>query len=127
MYLMGQQFTLQTDHHNLLYMQTCITPKVQRWRMQLQQYDFTVTHIADRYNVIADALSRFNVLKMQQYVISLRNKTPYEKFQMLHNSVTGHYVVRHIMRQLKDAGANWATKEKELTEFCQIFFSYWPN
>lgn len=57
-HLLGRKFTVETDHKNLLWMQNCEAPKVVRWRLSLQQYDYDVRHIAGVTNIVADALSR---------------------------------------------------------------------
>lgn len=57
-HLLGRKFTVETDHKNLIWMHNCEAPKVVRWRLSLQQYDFDVTHIAGVTNIVADALSR---------------------------------------------------------------------
>ena len=36
-----------------------MAPKVIRWRLQLQEYDFVISHIRGSDNVVADFLSRF--------------------------------------------------------------------
>jgi len=50
-------FTILTDHRNLKYLNTN-TPKVVRWKLAIQDYDFTVQHIDGTANVVADAFSR---------------------------------------------------------------------
>lgn len=57
-YLLGRHFTVETDHRNLIWMDKAESPKVIRWRLSLQQYDFNVTHIPGKTNMVADALSR---------------------------------------------------------------------
>ena len=57
-YLMGHPFYVETDHKNLVYIDESSSAKITRWRLQLQQYNFQVVHIAGRTNVVADALSR---------------------------------------------------------------------
>ena len=51
-------FTLQTDHRNLLFLNEETKAKVQRWKIQIQEYDFTLEHIAGEDNIVADGLSR---------------------------------------------------------------------
>jgi hypothetical protein len=51
-------FTLQTDHRNLLFLNEDSKAKVQRWKIQIQEYDFTLEHIAGEMNIVADGLSR---------------------------------------------------------------------
>jgi hypothetical protein len=52
------QFTLLTDHKNLIYIDSETSQKVKRWKLAIQEYDFDIQHIPGRLNVIADAFSR---------------------------------------------------------------------
>ena len=58
-YLRDAKFTLRTDHKNLTYMNQHTSPKVQRWKLAVQEYDFVIEHIKGTDNVVADSLSRF--------------------------------------------------------------------
>ena len=60
-YLLGQRFTLRTDHAALRYLfQTEHRPcsRVERWVMKLQPYNVHIELIPGKLNVMADALSR---------------------------------------------------------------------
>jgi transposase InsO family protein len=85
-YLLGQFFFLETDHRNLVYMEESVTPKVIRWRLRLQEYDYQIIHIAGRDNVIADALSRCYLIKDISFVNRFQ-----QCFESVHNSVIGHH------------------------------------
>ena len=52
------KFTLFTDHKNLTYLTKDPSPKVMRWRMAVQDYDFDIAYIPGEKNIIADAFSR---------------------------------------------------------------------
>lgn len=67
-YLLGRRFTVVTDHRNLLHMRDSSNARVQRWQLELQEYDFMVRHMPGVTNVVADALSRSSV----QEVVALR-------------------------------------------------------
>ena len=60
LYLYGRQFTLQTDHRPLQYLDAAKfeNPRVMRWALCLQSYNFHVDHIKGSENVGADYLSR---------------------------------------------------------------------
>ena len=51
-------FVLQTDHKNLIYINSDGSAKVKRWKLLLQEYNFDIEHIRGIHNVIADAFSR---------------------------------------------------------------------
>lgn len=58
-FLLGQHFTIETDHRNLVYMHKATAPKIVRWKLRLQEFDFTIHHIPGAMNNEADSLSRF--------------------------------------------------------------------
>ena len=57
-FLVGQRFTLDTDHRNLTYLRSSSTAKIERWYLKLADLDFEVRHIPGVLNVTADFLSR---------------------------------------------------------------------
>ena len=61
-YLFGRPFTVVTDHQAILNILTSSSPspRVQRWSLALQQYQFTITHRAGRLHLVPDALSRLH-------------------------------------------------------------------
>jgi len=59
-YLYGNQFTLQTDHHSLKYLETSkfTNARLMRWALTLQPYRINVEYIKGKDNIGADYLSR---------------------------------------------------------------------
>ena len=57
-YLIGKQFIVETDHQNLVWMEASEVPKIMRWRIYLQSFNFLIRHIAGSKNWLADWLSR---------------------------------------------------------------------
>jgi len=57
-FLRDTHFTLYTDHKNLTYINDNGSPKVRRWKMEIQEYDFDIYHIEGEKNVVADHFSR---------------------------------------------------------------------
>ena len=60
--LLGHHFHAFTDHHNILQLAKSVVPKLVRWRLQMQQFNYTVIHVAgeDVKHAIADCLSRLH-------------------------------------------------------------------
>ena len=61
-YLRGKPFLLETDHRNLVWIETSQVPIVVRWRVLLQSYVFEIKHIPGKDNTVADWLSRMHQL-----------------------------------------------------------------
>lgn len=64
-YVYGREFDLQTDHQPLKWLQAKfsgkdINPRLQRWILQLGEYNAKIEHIKGKDNKIADFLSRIN-------------------------------------------------------------------
>lgn len=58
-YLYGNSFTLVTDHKPLTFIKNSTKNlKILRWRLELENYDYTVEYKTGKTNVVADALSR---------------------------------------------------------------------
>ena len=58
--LRDRHFTLRTDHRNLTFMNKNSSPKVIRWKLEVQEYDFNLEYIPGPENVEADMLSRMD-------------------------------------------------------------------
>ena len=59
-YLMGRKFTIRTDHAPLKWLFGMNDPssRLTKFRLHLEEYDFSVEHVPGRQNAAADALSR---------------------------------------------------------------------
>jgi RNase H-like domain found in reverse transcriptase len=57
-YLRGKPFLIETNHRNLVWIESSQVPIVVRWRVLLQSYIFEVKHIPGKENTVADWLSR---------------------------------------------------------------------
>ena len=68
-FIFGQDFIVRTDHHALCWLnRKCNSnPKLNRWRMDLQQYTFTIEHVKGKHNCVPDCLSRFPVDSPREY------------------------------------------------------------
>ena len=61
---MGEKFELYTDHQSLKYLftQKDLNMRQQRWLEFLAAYDLDILYTPGKANVVADALSRKNVI-----------------------------------------------------------------
>ena len=59
-YLLGRHFRVYTDHKALLSVlsKPSASPRITRWSLAMQEYDFDIIHIPGTLNVVPDALSR---------------------------------------------------------------------
>lgn len=57
-YLRCKHFIIETDHRNLIWMNASIVPKIIRWHIYLQSFNFLIRHIPGKQNIVADMLSR---------------------------------------------------------------------
>ncbi len=57
----GHPVIVQTDHKNLSWISKSIMPQLTRWRLRLQDFDFTVEFVPGRLNEVSDGLSRIHV------------------------------------------------------------------
>ena len=64
-YIYGRKFSLVTDHRPLVWLHNMKNPgsKLNRWRLRLSEYDYTVTYKPGKVNSNADALSRNPVVE----------------------------------------------------------------
>jgi hypothetical protein len=58
-YLLGRKFQLQTDHKPLVWIKSNIdNPRISRWALALQEYDYEIQYKPGLQNIVADTLSR---------------------------------------------------------------------
>jgi hypothetical protein len=54
----GHHVTVQSDHKNLSWIKRTAMPQLTRWRLRLQDFDFSLEYFEGSRNVVADGLSR---------------------------------------------------------------------
>ncbi len=60
--LLGQQIIVHTDHENLTY-KNFNSDRVMRWRLFIEEYSPDLRYVKGEHNVVADALSRLELLQ----------------------------------------------------------------
>ena len=123
-YLVGMVFHCETDHKPRIPLLSTknldeLPPRIQRFRMHLMRYHFTISHVPGKNLVVADTLSRapipdmhlvdqdFNA-EVEAYVATVRQTLPASEQQLI-----------NIQQQ------------QERDEICQQIVTYcnnsWPN
>ena len=60
-YLVGAKFTVYTDHRALVWIKSAKhIGRLERWALQLQEYNYDIIHRPGKSNYVADALSRLS-------------------------------------------------------------------
>ena len=118
-------FLLRTDHKNLTYINQESSPKVRRWKLAIQEYNFDIEHIAGEANIVADALSRLcahtedgeRLCLLDEYHIP---KDIYKLIASVHNSLAGHNGVEKTIAKLDSKGEpSWLHRREHIKRFIQ--------
>ena len=100
----NRYFVLKTDHMNLTYINVTFTGKVLRWKMYLQDKDFSLYHVSgtEEHQFVPDALSRLCVNNVpppptlaDKSIVALRPvmnlpQDIYDRIANIHNSNRGY-------------------------------------
>lgn len=85
-YLFGRKFKIMTDHRPLVYLFNMNNPssRLTKFRLCLEEYDFTVTYLKGQNNVAADALSRIEITidelkNVNKHVMSVMTRAQQKK------------------------------------------------
>jgi hypothetical protein len=115
-------FTLQTDHRNLTFINTNGSPKVIRWKVAIQEYDFEIEHIPGHTNVVADSFSRIcssNDTEVLNAVIDDFRipREHYKQIGQVHNSTVGHHGIERTMTKLLEIHTPWPYMREHVRKF----------
>jgi hypothetical protein len=115
-----RKFLLQTDHKNLVYMDTDTDEKVKRWKMAIQEFDCDVEHIPGKLNIVADGFSRLLPMSTEELHAHYDMAIPVKHFDEIasvHNSVTGHHGVQRTIEKLDKLHINWQYRREHVKKF----------
>lgn len=105
-FLHGERFEVHIDHRILVYIHKSDNPKIVRWKLALQEFDFTIVHIQGKDNVVADYLSRCHDAPTPSRLMLLQDSPPNLRaaFDKVHNGIVGHLALNPTMQALKHLG-----------------------
>lgn len=123
-------FVLFTDHANLTYLNVPRSSKVLRWKLSIQEYDFSISHVEGLQNVVADTFSRLlndsdmpdlsednASLAAIQATGSMIPDDKYELIRRVHNQLAGHRGVLRTIQYLRYQGHNWPDMKQHVGTF----------
>jgi transposase InsO family protein len=123
--LRDKHFTLRTDHANLTYVNDPPSPKVRRWKIAIQEYDFDLEFIDGVSNVVADGFSRLLPISVETLCVLKGLKIPDDKYKILgqvHNTNVGHHGLDRMIHRLRSRGQEW----KEMRDHVRKFIDNCP-
>lgn len=113
-YLYGKHFQVFTDCRALTYLNKMNSdnPRIMKYKLELEEYNFTVRYKPGKNNANADALSR---------MYNLRFITdPLDRDEILKechdNLLAGHKGVEATISKVKDAGFTWPTLREDVKD-----------
>ena len=118
--LRDRKFTLRTDHDNLTYMNDPPSPKVRRWKISIQGFDFDIEYIKGELNVAADGFSRLLPITVEVSCLLKGLKLPRDIYKMIssvHNTVVGHHKVERTIAKLKTQNLQWPQMRDHVRKF----------
>jgi hypothetical protein len=103
------------------------SPKIKRWKIALQEFNFDIEHVPGKDNIVADAFSRLclthSEVELNVHLCVLGeediriNQHEYDNIQKVHNSVVGHAGVEKTMDRLRIKGQVWKRMRKHIRKF----------
>jgi transposase InsO family protein len=142
--LRDNHFLLRTDHKNLTYINVESSPKVKRWKIALQDFNFKIEHVAGKDNPVADAFSRLCVIwepdmsdsdyvchlveegsvsaprQNNAVLLPVETRLPDEQYAHIakvHNATVGHMGVNCTLDRLRKAKIVWPKMRKHISQF----------
>ena len=123
-YLIGQQFKIETDHKPLVPIFTTknldqLTTRIQRFRMRMMRFSYTIVHVPGRDLHTADALSRAPVSAPSDTDFQLETDTD----MLIGLTMATLPATDQRLKQIRDEQHKDSTCQ-ELANFCQ---NGWPE
>ncbi len=122
--LLGRRFHIHTDHANLCYIRDSGSSKVIRWKLALQEYDFTAKYVKGADNVAADYFSRymFDTADLPEYQACLLDaweipEQAYRTITKYHNHFNGHGGVERTMNLVLKNEQRWPFMREHIKHF----------
>jgi hypothetical protein len=136
----GRKFFVRSDHKNLQYWTSpSASPKIERWKIFLSEYDYSLDYIRGEDNLIADALSRVDtvvrdgnsdimfpqVIQLSPNAVNVLISQPSARvgsehdgeIELVHDMAVGHFGLNETLRRLKGRGISWAGMRSDVESY----------
>ena len=115
-------FVLQTDHRNLTFINMEGSPKIRRWKLAIQEYDFDIEYLPGEKNIVADNFSRLCDIESPDETLCTFSELripdrEYRLISKVHNSSVGHHGVERTIDKLHKLGHNWTHLREHVRKF----------
>jgi hypothetical protein len=140
-------FVIQMDHKNLTYINYGNSAKVLRWKLWVQEFDFSLEYTKGEENEIADILSRGmknpsrgdKKTHTVAHILATGVKNPaqqsttqhelytfpefkptkyqYDEIKKVHNTSVGHYGVEKTVEKLHEKNERWSNMREHVRHF----------
>jgi hypothetical protein len=112
-------FTLRTDHKNLIYINTDGSPKVVRWKVAIQEFNFDLEYLVGEENMVADHWSR-TVLRPDEVDPNIQGEEEDKETTFLMNMIGEYRIPDDIYNRISKI------TQKLICSFYNIFhLSFW--
>ena len=124
------KFTLRTDHRNLIFINEGGSPKVMRWKMEIQPFDYDSEHIEGAKNIPPDVFSRImpdnnEEVTLPDQTVEYLNildeiKIPSDKYKIIskyHNIIFGHHGVDRTVQYVQKNEESWLNMRAHVSLF----------
>lgn len=137
-YLFGTRFLVRTDCKSLIYLFKLRKPssRLNRMRIDLEEYDFEIEHVEGKSNVLCDGLSRIHIKDLaSEYQTVLRVTTRLQAANQTQDQATKHYdeklALKKTIEQNQEAPLNLELMEAvnvhQVSRCPEIRFSFKEN
>jgi len=113
----GYHVTIRTDNRALTWLKKSTVPKLLRWRMLLDSFDYSIDHVPGIDNVLCDALSRQPIHTVQVGDALVDDDDFNEVIALFHNERVGHGGITATVEKLRAAGHDWAGMPGDVAEY----------
>lgn len=126
-YLNGQHFTVKCDHKPLSFALKNVedSKRLLKWNLYLSDFNFNIIYTKGNENVVADALSRINIEKLD-YIKEVKTDEEKGNIMLIYHKLCGHGNWA-CTKKLIEKYYTWETVTKDVKEFvascdtCQRF------